>query len=79
MGYFAIRSPANQVNGKAISRASLQEVLETLQSTGEQITLEVRRQKSAMSLREHLMLQRRWTSEQGTSSAARKRTAANRV
>lgn len=47
MDYFAIHSPSNQVNGKDISRASLQEVLEILQSTGEQITLEVHRQKSA--------------------------------
>lgn len=47
MDYFAIRSPSNQVHWKDISRASLQEILEILQSTGEQITLEVHRQKSA--------------------------------
>lgn len=47
MDYFAICSPSNQVNGKDISRASLQEILEILQSIGVQITLEVHRQKSA--------------------------------
>lgn len=47
MDYFAIHSPSNQVNGKDISRASLEEILEILQSREEQITLEVHRQKSA--------------------------------
>jgi len=47
MDYFANHSPSNQVNGKDISRASCQQVLEILQSPGEQTTLEVHRQKSA--------------------------------